>query len=1020
MWWQRIIERRRRKRDTAGPDIAFWRLQSMFNNFRRILELNNAILESVADMDRALGGEYIFDRTYLEQSVRRIASHVHHVVYSLNALTGNAHVPLYDRYQDIRIILDDILAGDMRALAGVPVLPLVEVGWELEPLAGMEAVCMAELLNHSGNAGLSVARGYVLTTEGTDLLLGTQARSRQNVAPRAGQAFASGIPDMPSASFNELAGLHSVNAPASPLRMATDDTSEASRSAETRKALTAGIADLLRDEPHPGLRVVVSLAGLLTDALAANTRDNRPDGIAGGHAAGGVLAVVRMEPDENGGLKVTQESATDIPNLPPVPQLRAATQTPEACAGLVEHILQHCHRHLTGRQEAAPAASRITTLLTSLKPAVVHGSVTSRVACHSLHSLRAPAMPAYCLEALGIEAVLTAPEPNGPQPMVQDMAGVSPITKDRYLLQRTYPYSLMESEIGTRPAGYRFPDGKRATSVMENGNGRGSSLLRQHTMRGLAETAMTMERMLGLPVTLHWELDATGGCRIIRVAPVLSREQRMGRSDMSLRSGYADEYADGLANELPGGLPDGLPDGLSDALAAELETAEVLSRKGHMVQSGVVAGKVVHVADTMRPQDFPAGSIAVTQTASPRLTPILQRASAIVCENGTIAGHLATVARELRLPAIFGVDNVFTRLPEGVEVTMDAGETTIYKGVLTALLQFSTAGADLYPTAPEYHTLRRLLRFIAPLHLVNPEAPEFSPAGCRTFHDLIHYCHEKAVDELAHFQERRPGLGAIRTRRMHLGRPMDLRVLDISGGLVEDVADHPTRDDVVSDPFTAFLEGLLRDEAWDIGPVSLGLRDVINSMPLSMSLLSANANTLGENLAIVSRDYVNLSLRLGYHFSVVDAYLGPDRNRNHVYFRFAGGLADPERRNRRAKFLRNVLEDMGFKVVLNGDLVVASLKQEEPATMRGALLVLGALTAYSRQRDTALYSDADMHALYDDFAARFLHHFGRFTNGKADSAGSRPAETSGSTLPDATPSESGPKPDMKPTKGGTA
>lgn len=1000
MWWQRIIERRRRKRDTAGPDIAFWRLQSMFNNFRRILELNNAILESVADMDRALGGEYIFDRTYLEQSVRRIASHVHHVVYSLNALTGNAHVPLYDRYQDIRIILDDILAGDMRALAGVPVLPLAEVGWELEPLAGMEAVCMAELLNHSGIAGLSVARGCVLTTEGTDLLLGTQARGRQNTVSRAGQAFASGMPDMPSASFNELAGLRSVNAPASPLQTATDNASKASRSTTARKALTAGIAGLLGDEPHLGLRVVVSLAGLLTDALAANTGDNRPDGISERHAAGGVIAVVRMEPDEHGGLKVTQESATDIPNLPPVPQLRAATQTPEACAGLVEHILQHCHRHLTGRQEASPAASRITTLLTRLKPAVVHGSVTSRTACHSLHGLRTPAMPAYCLEALGIEAVLTAPEPSGTQTTAQDMAGAPSVTKDRYLLQRTYPYSLMESEIGTRPAGFRFPDGKRATSVMENGNGRGSSLLRQHTMRGLAETAMTMERMLGLPVTLHWELDATGDCRIVRVAPA----QPMGQGrDVSVLGGDA------------GGNTDDLADGLSDALAAELETAEVLSRKGHMVQSGVVAGKVVHVADSMRPQDFPAGSIAVTQTASPRLTPILQRASAIVCENGTIAGHLATVARELRLPAIFGVDNVFTRLPEGVEVTMDAGETTIYRGVLPALLQFSTAGADLYPTAPEYHTLRRLLRFIAPLHLVNPEAPEFSPAGCRTFHDLIHYCHEKAVDELAHFQERRPGLGAIRTRRMHLGRPMDLRVLDISGGLVEDVADHPTRDDVISDPFTAFLEGLLRDEAWDTGAVSLGLRDVINSMPLSMSLLSANANTLGENLAIISQDYVNISLRLGYHFSVVDAYLGPDRNRNHVYFRFAGGLADPERRNRRAKFLRNVLEDMGFKVVLNGDLVVASLKQEEPDTMRGALLVLGALTAYSRQRDTALYSDADMHALYDDFAARFLHHFGR-----ADSAGIRPAETSGSTIAEAATRGSESEPDMEPTKGGAA
>ncbi len=46
-------------------------------------------------------------------------------------------------------------------------------------------------------------------------------------------------------------------------------------------------------------------------------------------------------------------------------------------------------------------------------------------------------------------------------------------------------------------------------------------------------------------------------------------------------------------------------------------------------------------------------------------------------------------------------------------------------------------------------------------------------------------------------------------------------------------------------------------------------------MPRSMEMLSGS-EILGENLAIVGNDYINISLRLGYHFSVIDAHLGSD------------------------------------------------------------------------------------------------------------------------------------------------
>ena len=96
-------------------------------------------------------------------------------------------------------------------------------------------------------------------------------------------------------------------------------------------------------------------------------------------------------------------------------------------------------------------------------------------------------------------------------------------------------------------------------------------------------------------------------------------------------------------------------------------------------------------------EEFPAGAVAVARYASPQLTPFLQRAAAVVTEYGSPAGHLATVARELRLPAIFGLPQALTVLPKDKEVTVVAGENTIYAGILDVLLR---SGSDEFGFSP--------------------------------------------------------------------------------------------------------------------------------------------------------------------------------------------------------------------------------------------------------------------------------------------------------------------------------
>ncbi|MDO9631860.1 MAG: hypothetical protein Q7I92_08190, partial [Humidesulfovibrio sp.] len=143
-------------------------MRSLFHNFRLILEHNTDALEHMAALERALGGEYIFDRAFLEKSVRDLGLLVQRVVYRLNNLTGDRYVELFDRYQALRTLLDDILAGGPDPAALPPVLSFTDIGWETEQAVGAGVACLAELKHRFG---LPVQDGFALTAAGVDQLL---------------------------------------------------------------------------------------------------------------------------------------------------------------------------------------------------------------------------------------------------------------------------------------------------------------------------------------------------------------------------------------------------------------------------------------------------------------------------------------------------------------------------------------------------------------------------------------------------------------------------------------------------------------------------------------------------------------------------------------------------------------------------------------------------------------------------------------------------------------------------------
>jgi pyruvate,water dikinase len=158
----------------------------------------------------------------------------------------------------------------------------------------------------------------------------------------------------------------------------------------------------------------------------------------------------------------------------------------------------------------------------------------------------------------------------------------------------------------------------------------------------------------------------------------------------------------------------------------------------------------------------------------------------------------------------------------------------------------------------------------------------------------------------------------------------------------------------------AFLRGLAAPGAWNTEPVSVDFGGFMSSLTRTFSIKVASPRYVGQNLAVVSKEYVNISLRLGYHFNLIDAYASEKSDDNYAYFRFLGGVTDIARRSRRARLLADILARNDFRTDVRGDLVVARIKRLDVEGMKRAMRLLGLLVAYSRQLDIKMISEQEM------------------------------------------------------------
>jgi len=376
-----------------------------------------------------------------------------------------------------------------------------------------------------------------------------------------------------------------------------------------------------------------------------------------------------------------------------------------------------------------------------------------------------------------------------------------------------------------------------------------------------------------------------------------------------------------------------------------------LASGGVCVSPGAAGGRVSWVRSDREALKMPNGAVLVVDYPDPRWAALLDRTAAVVSEHGGIAGHLATVAREFGVPAIFGIGSLDV-LRRGDEVTVDADGLAVHKGLVPGL-EDDRPRRNLMKGSPIHEMLGRALAHIAPLTLLDPAASEFRPANVQTLHDITRFCHEKAVREMFAFGKDNE-FPRFASKQLHHNVPMQWWVLNLDDGFTEDIkGKYVHLGEISCAPMHALWDGMVAIP-WDGPPAMSGsglasvLFEATRNPALSTPFKKPYAN---RNYFMVSKNFMNLQSRFGFHFSTVEALASERDCENYLVFSLKGGAADMERRATRAQFVADILADKGFSLKVIEDTVTARASALPQERVLELVKIVGYLLMHTRQLD---------------------------------------------------------------------
>ena len=508
------------------------------------------------------------------------------------------------------------------------------------------------------------------------------------------------------------------------------------------------------------------------------------------------------------------------------------------------------------------------------------------------------------------------------------------VTPDSYVVDKDDTSTILSTVVSHKPVQLvNLPEGGLQEIQVEPQK-QDAPCLSPGQVSALAEYALILEKHYSHPQDIEWALDGDG-----RLLLLQSRPLKVGSAEYEKRSVPA-------ASRYP-----------------------VLLKGGAVACPGVGCGPAFCVNSEEDLMAFPEGAVLVARHSSPKFVLAMGKARAIITDVGGVAGHMASLAREFAVPTILDTKIATAIITTGMEITVDAYSGVVYRGTVPELLSLQKTIQSPMKDTPVYEVLRRVADLVVPLNLTDPRAPNFAPDFCATLHDVGRLVHELSYTEMFQIGDlasKREGFAV----KLDAHIPLDLYVIDLGGGIASHRAGSSKVkiEDVASAPFNAVLRGMTHGDFRSPQVRPVDFEGFFSVMREQMTAPPPTAERFGErSFAIVADNYVNFSSRVGYHYSVLDSYCGPNVDTNYINFSFKGGAADLVRRNRRVRAISLILAKLDFTVDCQGDLVTGRIQKYGCDLLMEKLDLLGRLLLYTRQMDMLMKDEESVSAVAGNF-----------------------------------------------------
>ena len=522
------------------------------------------------------------------------------------------------------------------------------------------------------------------------------------------------------------------------------------------------------------------------------------------------------------------------------------------------------------------------------------------------------------------------------------------VNPDNYFVSKNDNLTILDKSVSEKPVQLKLKQDGGVEEAEVPEAKRREACLTDKQIKELAGYAIKLENHYHCPQDIEWALDVSGRLLILQARPLRIE-------DIVEKSGI-------------------------DAFPA-VEGYDVILEGGSPAFPGIGYGLAYHVQTDADLLDFPTDGILIAPHSTPQFVVVMKKASAIVTDAGSVTGHMASLAREFGTPTLLGIDGASRVIKQGAEITVDAYSGRIYAGKVPELLSIQRTKESSMRDTPVYQALQKVSDLIIPLHLVDPRAANFAPEYCSTLHDIMRLVHELSYREMFKISDivsETDGAGA---KKLRAPIPLDLHIIDLGGGFkdVTSRARFVSVEEILSVPLQALLSGMLREDLRQLGSKPIDLGGFFSVMREQMFAPNMMTERFGDkSYAIISDKYLNFSSRIGYHYSVLDAFCSDSTNKNYVTFSFKGGAADDIRRNRRARCIGIIFEEIGFQVETREDRVDARYYKYDEIEIRAKLDLIGRLLQFTRQMDMLMQSEASVTAIAQSFLEGKYHLDAKF------------------------------------------